>query len=165
MKAQQGVGSGPSPLELDHLAVMEEHRNQDPLGMETRTRKQRLVKKRSVPSPGNRPEASWVFLPRAWCWASLLLRLELEAVSAHLPSTSTRIKPCAAAAADFQHLLKGVQGRGQKWGILGAGITLRDGMGRELGGGFGMGTHVHPWLIMSICGKTHSNIVISLQLK
>lgn len=35
MKTQQGVGSGPSPLELDHLAVMDEHRNQDPLGLET----------------------------------------------------------------------------------------------------------------------------------
>ena len=28
-----------------------------------------------------------------------------------LPSTSTRIKSCAAAAADLQHLLKGVHGR------------------------------------------------------
>ena len=44
MKAQQGVGSGPSPLELDHLAVMDEHCNQDPLGLETRRRKQKLVK-------------------------------------------------------------------------------------------------------------------------
>ena len=25
--------------------------------------------------------------------------------------------------------------------------TERDGMGREVGGGFRMGAHVHPWLI------------------
>ena len=45
--------------------------------------------------------------------------------------------------------------------------NLRDGMGREEGGGFRMGTHVHPWLI-------HVNVwqkplqyckVTSLQLK
>ena len=34
-------------------------------------------------------------------------------------STSTRIKSCAAAAADIQHRLNGVQGGGQKWGTLG----------------------------------------------
>ena len=47
------------------------------------------------------------------------------------------------------------------------GMTQRDGMGREVGGGSGWGTHVHPWLI-------HVNVwqkpvqyckVISLQLK
>ena len=27
------------------------------------------------------------------------------------------------------------------------GMTLRDEMGREVGGGSGWGTHVHPWLI------------------
>jgi len=27
------------------------------------------------------------------------------------------------------------------------GMTLRDGMGREVGGGSGWGTHIHPWLI------------------
>ena len=27
------------------------------------------------------------------------------------------------------------------------GMTLRAGMGREIGGGLGWGTHVHPWLI------------------
>ena len=26
------------------------------------------------------------------------------------------------------------------------GMTLRDGVGREVGGGSGWGTHVHPWL-------------------
>ena len=36
----------------------------------------------------------------------------------HLPSISTRIKSYAAAAADFQHLLKGIQGVEQKWGTL-----------------------------------------------
>ena len=47
------------------------------------------------------------------------------------------------------------------------GMNLRDGMGREVGGGSGWGTHVHPSLI-------HVNVwqkplkyckVISLQLK
>ena len=47
------------------------------------------------------------------------------------------------------------------------GMTLRDGMGREVGGGSGWGTHLHPWLI-------HANVwqkplqyckLISLQLK
>ena len=27
------------------------------------------------------------------------------------------------------------------------GMTQRDGMGREMGGGSGWGTHVHPWQI------------------
>ena len=27
------------------------------------------------------------------------------------------------------------------------GMTLRDGMGREMGGGSGWGIHVHPWLV------------------
>ena len=48
-----------------------------------------------------------------------------------------------------------------------AGMTLRDGIGREVGGGFRMGTHVHPWQI-------HVNVwqkplqyckVITVQLK
>ena len=48
-----------------------------------------------------------------------------------------------------------------------AGMTLRDGMGREVGEGLRLETHVHPWLI-------HVNVwqkppqfcnVISLQLK
>ena len=47
------------------------------------------------------------------------------------------------------------------------GMTLRDGMGKEVEGGSGWGTHVHPWLI-------HVNVwqnppqyckVISLQFK
>ena len=36
----------------------------------------------------------------------------------HVASTSTRIKPCAATATDFQHPLRRVQGREQKWGPL-----------------------------------------------
>ena len=39
------------------------------------------------------------------------------------------------------------------------GKTQRDGMGREVGGGLGWGTHVNPWLIhVSVC-KNHYNIV------
>ena len=40
----------------------------------------------------------------------------------HLPSTSTRIKSCAAAGADFQHPLKGVQS-GDRNEALSAGST------------------------------------------
>ena len=36
----------------------------------------------------------------------------------HLVSHSARIEPCAAAAAEFQHLQKGVQRGEQKWGTL-----------------------------------------------
>ena len=32
------------------------------------------------------------------------------------------------------------------WGWC-SGMTQSDGMGREVGGGFRMGTHVHPWRI------------------
>ena len=39
------------------------------------------------------------------------------------------------------------------------GMTLRDGMGREVGGGSGWGTHVHPWLIHVMYGKNHYNIM------
>ena len=42
----------------------------------------------------------------------------------------------------------------------GTGMTLRDGMGREVGGGFRMGKHMytHGWF-MSMYGKNHYNIV------
>ena len=43
----------------------------------------------------------------------------------HLPSISTRIKSYAAAAADFQHPLRGVHGGGQKWGTLCSGKNGR----------------------------------------
>ena len=39
------------------------------------------------------------------------------------------------------------------------GMTLRDGMGREMGGVSGWGTHVHTWLIMSMYGKNHYDII------
>ena len=39
------------------------------------------------------------------------------------------------------------------------GTTQRDGVGREVGGGFGMGTHVHLWLIHVEACKNHHNIV------
>ena len=47
------------------------------------------------------------------------------------------------------------------------GMTLRDGMGREVGGGSGWGTHVHPWLIhVNVWQKPPQYCnVISLQLK
>ena len=39
------------------------------------------------------------------------------------------------------------------------GMTLRDGMGREVGGGFRMGTHVHPWLIHVNMRQNHHKSV------
>ena len=46
------------------------------------------------------------------------------------------------------------------------GKTQRDGVGREAGGGIGMGTHVNPWLIhVNVWQKTLQYCkVISLQL-
>ena len=53
----------------------------------------------------------------------------------------------------------------QGWYI---GMTLRDGMGREVGGGRevqgGEHMYIHGWF-MWMYGKNHHNIVISLQLK
>ena len=47
------------------------------------------------------------------------------------------------------------------------GMTLRDGMGREVGSGSGWGQHVHPWLIhVNVMQKPLQYCkVISLQLK
>ena len=47
------------------------------------------------------------------------------------------------------------------------GMTQRDGMGREVGGGSGWGTHVNPWLIQVIVWQKPLQYckVISLQLK
>ena len=38
------------------------------------------------------------------------------------------------------------------------GMTQRDGMGREVGGGSGWGTHVHPWWIDVNVRQNHYNI-------
>ena len=45
-------------------------------------------------------------------------------------------------------------------------MTLRDGMGKEVGVGVQDGEHMytHGWF-MSMYGKNHYNIVITLQLK
>ena len=47
------------------------------------------------------------------------------------------------------------------------GMTMKDGMGREVGGGSGWGTRVHPWLIhVNVWQKPPQYCkVISLQLK
>ena len=47
----------------------------------------------------------------------------LSTTNWHMPSTSTRIKLHATAAADLQYPLKGVQGGEQKWGTLYSGKT------------------------------------------
>jgi len=39
------------------------------------------------------------------------------------------------------------------------GMTQRDGMGREVGGGFKWGTHVHPWWIHVYVWQNQYNIV------
>ena len=41
-------------------------------------------------------------------------QLQIDTCHWHLPSPSTKIKLCVAAAADFQHTLKGVQDGEQK---------------------------------------------------
>ena len=50
---------------------------------------------------------------------------------------------------------QGAQGRS-------TGVTLRDGMGREIGEGFRWGTHVYPLLIHVNVLKNHYNIVKKL---
>ena len=46
------------------------------------------------------------------------------------------------------------------------GINLRNGMGREVGGGVQDGEHMYTHgLFLSMNGKNHYNIVISLHLK
>ena len=46
----------------------------------------------------------------------------------HLPSTPTRIKSCAAAAADFEHALKGVQVESRNEALCALGKTGRTGL-------------------------------------
>ena len=41
-------------------------------------------------------------------------------------------------------------------------MTQRDGMGREVGGGFRIGTHVHPWQIHVDVWQKQYNIVKKL---
>ena len=44
------------------------------------------------------------------------------------------------------------------WGWC-TGMTQRDGMGREVGGGLGWGIHVHPWRIHVDVWQSQYNIV------
>ena len=44
----------------------------------------------------------------------------------HLPSTSTKIKSCAAVDADLQHSLKGVDGGDQECGTVCSGKTWKN---------------------------------------
>ena len=44
------------------------------------------------------------------------------------------------------------------WGWC-TGMTQMDGMGREVGGGSGWGTHVHPWRIHVDVWQNQYNIV------
>ena len=44
------------------------------------------------------------------------------------------------------------------WGWC-TGMTQRDGMGREVGGGSGLGTRVHPWQIQVAVWQNQYNIV------
>ena len=57
------------------------------------------------------------------------MSLELSTLSTtnwHLPYTLTGIKLCDVATGDFQHSLKGVQGREQKRGTLSLGKICQD---------------------------------------
>ena len=61
-----------------------------------------------------------------WCqclkddspWGERRGQLQTGTCHGHLPLTSTRLKSCAVAAADLQHLLQGVQSGYQEWGSL-----------------------------------------------
>ena len=44
-------------------------------------------------------------------------------------------------------------------------MTQRDGMGREVGGGSGLGTHVHPWVIHVNVWQNEYNIVKQNKVK
>jgi len=46
----------------------------------------------------------------------------------------------------------------EAWGWC-TGMTQRDGMGREVGGGSGWGTHVHPWRMHVDVWQNQYNIV------
>ena len=67
-----------------------------------------------------------------------------------------------------QSLVRGISKKEKIQGAQGrcTGMTLREGMEREVGGGFRMGEHMYTrgWF-MSMYGKNHYNIVIILQLK
>ena len=56
---------------------------------------------------------------------SVLCQLQIGTCHGHLPSNSTRIKSCAAAADDLQQPLKGVQD-GEQWGTLSIGKNWQD---------------------------------------
>ena len=67
-------------------------------------------------------------------YLSLRVPLQVQTVTCHehLRSTSTRIKSCAAAAADLQQFLKGVQGGDQEWGTLCSGKLAEQVFFRQL---------------------------------
>ena len=85
------------------------------------------------------------------CWPRLRIYLPLKHVYYHMWNRSP---------VQVRFVRHGAQG----WCT---GTTQRDGMGREVGGGSGWGTHVHPWLIhVSVWQKPLQYCkVISLQLK
>ena len=56
----------------------------------------------------------FVFHNKASLKVGKYCQLQIGIFHCHLPSTSTSIKSCAAAAADLQHPLKGVQGGEKK---------------------------------------------------
>ena len=56
------------------------------------------------------------FLPFLLC-PCIKCQLQIDTCHWHFPSTSAKTE-CAAAAADFHHSVKGVQGEEQKWGTL-----------------------------------------------
>ena len=83
----------------------------------------------------------------------------LSTTNWHLPSTSTRIKWCAYAAADFQHPLKWGRGGQQKQGPLCMGEKLVGQLFRELG-------NFRSWLLwtqflyLSISRKTLKSFIV-----
>ena len=75
-----------------------------------------------------------------WCWKRLL-------------------RVTWTARTSNQSILKEIRCRIQDaWGWC-TGMTQRDGMGREVEGGSGLGTHVHPWWIHVDVWQNQYNIV------
>ena len=75
-----------------------------------------------------------------WCWKRLL-------------------RVTWTARRSNQSILKEIRCRIQDaWGWC-TGMTQRDGMGREVEGGSGLGTHVHPWWIHVDVWQNQYNIV------
>ena len=65
------------------------------------------------------------FLPFLLCTCTKC-QLQIDTCHWHFPYMSTKTESCAAAAADFHHSMRGVQGEEQKWGTLCSGRNCQN---------------------------------------